>query len=162
MNRKLIIGLILTIFIGIFAYFSLQQIKPADIENAPEWIALEQATERAAEENRLIMIDIYETGCQFCKAMEREVFPSPSVRAVLDREYVPVKINGHAETILTYKNEQMSSKQFAQLMGVTAYPFTVLMDAEGNIIDSYRGYQDVVTFSRFLRRAAQQQTENRS
>jgi len=162
MNRKLVIGLILTIFIGIFAYFSLQQIKPADIENAPEWIALEQATERAAEENRLIMIDIYETGCQFCKAMEREVFPSPSVRAVLDREYVPVKINGHAETMLTYKNEQMSSKQFAQLMGVTAYPFTVLMDAEGNIIDSYRGYQDVVTFSRFLRRAAQQQAENRS
>jgi len=162
MNRKLVIGLMFTIFIGIFAFFSLQQIKPADIENAPEWIALEQATERAAEENRLIMIDIYETGCQFCKAMEREVFPSPSVRAVLDREYVPVKINGHAETILTYKNEQMSSKQFAQLMGVTAYPFTVLMDAEGNIIDSYRGYQDVVTFSRFLRRAAQQQTENRS
>lgn len=162
MNRKLVIGLILTFFIGIFAYFSLQQIKPADIENAPEWISLEQATERAAEENRLIMIDIYETGCQFCKAMEREVFPSPSVRAVLDREYVPVKINGHAETMLIYKNEQMSSKQFAQLMGVTAYPFTVLMDAEGNIIDSYRGYQDVVTFSRFLRRAAEQQTENRS
>ena len=162
MNRKFVIGLIITVFIGIFAYFSLQQIKPADIENAPEWISLEQATERAAEENRLIMIDIYETGCQFCKAMEREVFPSPSVRAVLDREYVPVKINGHAETMLIYKNEQMSSKQFAQLMGVTAYPFTVLMDAEGNIVDSYRGYQDVVTFSRFLRRAAEQQTENRS
>jgi len=162
MNRKIVIGLIITIFIGIFAYFSLQQIKPADIENAPEWISLEQATERAANEDRLIMIDIYEVGCQFCKAMEREVFPAPAVRAVLDRDYVPVKINGHAETILTFKGETMSAREFAQVMGVTAYPFTVLMDAEGNIIDSHRGYQDVVAFSRFLRRAVQQQTENRS
>jgi len=162
MNRKIVIGLIITIFIGIFAYFSLQQIKPADIENAPEWISLEQATERAAAEDRLIMIDIYETGCQFCKAMEREVFPAPAVRAVLDRDYVPVKINGHAETTLTYNGETMSAREFAQEMGVTAYPFTVLMDANGKVIDSYRGYQDVVTFSRFLRRGVEQYEENRS
>jgi thioredoxin-related protein len=162
MNRKLVIGLIISIFIGIFAYFSLEQIKPADIENAPDWISLEQATERAATEDRLIMIDIYETGCQFCKAMEREVFPAPAVRAVLDRDYVPVKINGHAETILTYKEEAMSAREFAQVMGVTAYPFTVLMDAEGNIIDNHRGYQDVVSFSRFLRRGVQQHEESRS
>lgn len=162
MNRKLVIGLIITIFIGIFAYFSLQQIKPADIENAPEWISLEQATERAVAEDRLIMIDIYEVGCQFCKAMEREVFPAPAVRAVLDRDYVPVKVNGHAETMLIYKGEQMAAKEFAQVMGVTAYPFTVLMDSDGNVIDSKRGYQDVVTFSRFLRNAVQQRTESRS
>lgn len=162
MNRKLVIGLIISIFIGIFAYFSLQQIKPADIENAPEWISLEQATERAAAEDRLIMIDIYETGCQFCKAMEREVFPAPAVRAVLDRDYVPVKVNGHAESLLKYKGEQMTAKEFAQEMGVTAYPFTVLMDADGNVVDSKRGYQDVVTFSRFLRSAIQQRTESRS
>jgi thioredoxin-related protein len=162
MNRKVLIGLIITIFIGIFAFFSLQQIKPADIENAPEWISLELATERAAAEDRLIMIDIYETGCQFCKAMEREVFPAPAVRAVLDRDYVPVKINGHAESILIYKGEQMTAKEFAQEMGVTAYPFTVLMDANGNVVDSKRGYQDVVTFSRFLRSAIQQRAENRS
>ncbi len=162
MNRKLVIGLIITIFIGIFAYFSLQQIQPADIENAPEWTTLEQATERAAAEDRLIMIDIYENGCQFCKAMERDVFPAPAVRAVLDRDYVPVRVNGHAESILTYKGEQMAAKEFAQEMGVTAYPFTVLMDADGNVIDSKRGYQDVVTFSRFLRSAIQQRTENRS
>lgn len=162
MNRKLVIGLIISIFIGIFAYFSLQQIKPADIENAPEWISLEQATERAAAEDRLIMIDIFETGCQFCKAMEREVFPAPAVRAVLDRDYVPVKVNGHAESLLKYKGEQMTAKEFAREMGVTAYPFTVLMDADGNVVDSKRGYQDVVTFSRFLRSAIQQRTESRS
>lgn len=162
MNRKVIISIIITFFIGVFAYFSLQQIKPAEIENAPEWISFNEATEQAAAEDRLIMIDIYEVGCQFCKAMEREVFPAPAVRAVLDRDYVPVKINGHAETTLTYKGDTMSSREFAQEMGVTAYPFTVLMDPQGNIIDSYRGYQDVVTFSRFLRSGVQQYEENRS
>lgn len=162
MKRKLVIGLIISIFIGIFAYFSLQQIKPADIENAPEWISLEQATERAVAEDRLIMIDIFEVGCQFCKAMEREVFPAPAVRAVLDRDYVSVKVNGHSESLLTYKGEQITAKEFAQEMGVTAYPFTVLMDADGNVVDSKRGYQDVVTFSRFLRSAIQQRTESRS
>lgn len=153
MRRTLTIVSLLAIFIGIFAFYAFQQIQPEDIENAPEWLSLEKAMGVAENEERLIMIDIYEVGCQFCKAMDREVYPSPSVRAVLDRDYVPVKINGHSENMMVFNGQEMMEKDFALQMGVTAYPFTVLMDTNGNVIDRRRGYQDVVNFSRFLRNA---------
>lgn len=151
MNRKLIIGLLIAGFLGIFAFYSFRQITPNEIENAPEWIPLETAQTQASTEDKLIMIDIFEIGCQYCRAMEREVYPSPSVRAILDRDFVPVKVNGHSEDKIVYKGEEMTEQQFASEMGVTAYPFTVIMDGEGNVIDSRRGYMNIVNFSSFLK-----------
>jgi thioredoxin-related protein len=151
MSRKVIIGLLIAAFIGIYAFYSFRQITPDEIENAPEWIPLETAQTQASAENKLIMIDIFEVGCQFCRAMEREVYPSPSVRAILDRDFIPVKVNGHSENKIVYKGEEMTEQQFASEMGVTAYPFTVIMDGEGNVIDSRRGYMNVVNFSSFLK-----------
>lgn len=151
MNRKIIIGLLVAGFIGVYVYYSFQQVAPDEIENAPEWIPLETAQQQASADGKLIMIDIYEIGCKFCRAMEREVFPSPSVRAILDRDFYPVKINGHSENSIVYNGEEMTEKQFASRMGVTAYPFTVIMDGEGNVIETRRGYMNIVNFSRFLR-----------
>ncbi|MCC5904882.1 MAG: thioredoxin fold domain-containing protein [Balneolaceae bacterium] len=153
MKRKAVIGSVITGFILIFAYFSFTQIIPEDIENAPEWMPLETALEQAGQDNRLLMIDIYEVGCQFCRKMDRETYPAPSVRAILDRSYHPVKVNGHSTNMLLFNGEEMSEREFASKMGVTAYPFTVVMDADGNVIDRRRGYQDVVGFSRFLNNA---------
>lgn len=158
MNRKVIIGLLIAGFIGVYAYYSFQEVSPDEIENAPEWKTLETAQQQAAAENKLIMIDIFEIGCQYCRAMEREVYPSPSVRAVLDRDFVPVKINGYSENTIVYNGEQMTEQQFASQMGVTAYPFTVIMDSQGNVIDTRRGYMNIVNFSRFLRSSVEKAT----
>ena len=156
MKRKVVIGTLIAIFIAIFGYFSFSQIFPEDIENAPEWMALEEALELAAQDERLLMIDIYEVGCQFCRKMDRETYPAPSVRAVLDRSYHPVKVNGHSDNTVNFLGEEMTERQFGSLMGVTAYPFVVVMDADGNVIDRRRGYQDIVGFTRFLNNAVQE------
>ncbi len=155
MKRKAIIGFSIALFIAIFAYFSFDQIVPKEIENAPEWMPLQDAIQQASASDRLVMIDIFEVGCQFCRAMDREVYPSPTIRAILDRNFYPVKVNGHSENKLVFMGEEMSERDFAARMGVTAYPFTVVMDGEGNVIDRRRGYQDVVGFSRFLNNAVE-------
>lgn len=160
MNRKVIIGAVITLFIIIFAYFSFSQILPQEIENAPEWMNIEEAMEMASVDNRLLMIDIFEVGCQFCRKMDRETYPSPSVRSVLDRAYHPVKINGNSENMMTFMGEEMAERDFAARMGVTAFPFTVIMDAEGNVIDRRRGYQDIVGFTRFLNGAIEKNRES--
>lgn len=160
MNRKVIIGIVITLFIFIFAYFSFSQIIPQQIENAPEWMNLEQAMTQALNDDRLVLIDIFEVGCQFCRKMDRETYPSPSVRSVLDRDYHPVKINGNSENIMTFMGEELAERDFAARMGVSAFPFTVIMDAEGNVVDRRRGYQDVVGFTRFLNGAVEKRRES--
>lgn len=160
MNRKVIIGAVIAFFIVIFAYFSFSQILPQEIENAPEWMNLDQAMTLASADNRLVMIDIFEVGCQFCRKMDRETYPSPSVRSVLDRAYHPVKINGNSESMMLFMGEEMAMRDFSARLGVTAYPFTVIMDADGNVIDRRRGYQDVVGFTRFLNSAFEKSRES--
>lgn len=155
MKRKIFITAGVIAFMGVFLTYAFDHITPKEIENAPEWIPLEEARLSAEENERLILVDIYEVGCKFCRAMEREVYPSPSVRAVLDRDYIPVKINGNSENTITFKGEQITEKEFASQMGVTAFPFTVILDANGEVVDRKRGYMDVVSLSRFLRNASE-------
>jgi len=160
MNRKIIIGSVIALFIFIFAYYSFNQILPQEIENAPEWMSMEQAMTQASLDDRLVMVDIYEVGCQFCRKMDRETYPSPSVRSVLDRAYHPVKINGNSEAMMNFLGEEIAERDFAARMGVTAFPFTVIMDSDGNIVDRRRGYQDVVGFTRFLNSAVEKSRES--
>lgn len=155
MKRKILITTAVVAFLGVFLSYAFDQITPKEIENAPDWIPLHEATASAAASNRLILVDIYEAGCKFCRAMEREVYPSPSVRAVLDRDYIPVKVNGNSDNTITFLGEEITEKEFASRMGVTAFPFTVVLDAEGNVIDKKRGYMDVVSLTRFLRDASE-------
>lgn len=153
MKRPLIITGIVVLFLGIYLYNAFDEVTPKEIENAPDWLTIEEAMELAEVDNRLVLIDIYEVGCQFCRAMNKDVYPAPSARAVLDRGFHPVKINGNSEDVITFLGEEMTEQEFSGMMGVTAFPFTVVMDAEGNVIDKRRGYMGVQDLTRFLRNA---------
>lgn len=156
MNRKTWAALIVTLFLAIFLFFSYQQILPQQIENAPDWMTLQDALEEAnlsESESRLILVDIFEVGCRFCRQMEREVYPSESIRTLLDRSFYPVKVNGNSDEPVIYKGETLTGREFASLMGVTAFPFTVVLDREGNVVDNRRGYMGISDLSRFLNRA---------
>lgn len=159
MKRSLVITVIITAFLGIFIYFAFNAITPEEIENAPEWIPIEDALARAEVEDRLLIIDIYEVGCQFCRAMNREVYPAPSTRAVIDRDFLPVKINGNSDDTITFLGEEITEQEFANRMGLTAFPFTVIMDSDGNVIDTRRGYLGVAEITRFMRNAREKVTQ---
>lgn len=152
MRRKIIIGSVITAFIALFLFFSFDQITPGEIENAPDWKPLESALSEglASDEGKLILIDIFEVGCRFCRQMEREVYPSESIRTLIDRSFIPVKVNGNSDNPIVYNGETMTEQQFASKMGLTAFPFTVVMDSEGNVLKTRRGYMGVVELSRFL------------
>jgi thioredoxin-related protein len=152
MSRKIIIGSLVAAFIAVFFYISINQIKPQEIENAPDWVPLESAISQLQEEpsDRLILIDIYEVGCRFCRQMEREVYPSESIRTLIDRSFIPVKINGNSDNTIVFQGETMTEQQFANKMGLTAFPFTVVLDQDGNVLRTRRGYMGVAELSRFL------------
>lgn len=153
MKRPLIITAVIALFLGIFIYNAFNQVTPKEIENAPNWVPLQSALDMASVDDRLIIIDIFEVGCQFCRAMNRDVYPAPSTRAVIDRDFHPVKVNGNSDNLITFLGEEMTEQKFASKMGVTAFPFTVIMDYEGNVIDRRRGYMDVQGLTRFMRNA---------
>jgi len=159
MKRSILITLLIASFLGIFLYNAFEEVTPEEIDNAPDWLPIEEAMEMAQNDGRLLIIDIYEVGCQFCRAMNKDVYPAPSTRAVIDRDFHPVKINGNSEETITFMDEQMTQQAFANKLGLTAFPFTVIMDSEGNVIDSRRGYMGVQDLTQFMRNAREQVVE---
>ncbi|HCD53757.1 MAG TPA: hypothetical protein DEQ34_15015 [Balneolaceae bacterium] len=152
MNKKSIIAVVIVGFIAFFMYNALHETTNTEIPNAPDWQTLETGQKVASESEKLILVDVYEDGCKYCRAMERETYPDPTVRAVLDAGYVPVKINGNSDEMITFNGEAVNSREWAKEFGVFVYPTTIILDADGKEIKKKTGYMNVDEFRQFLYR----------
>ena len=62
--------------------------------NPVEWMAWsEEAFEKAKRENKPIFLSIGYSACHWCHVMERESFESDSIAALLNTNFVPVKVD---------------------------------------------------------------------
>ncbi len=152
MSKKIIITGLVATFIGIFLFNALKTTAPKEIVNAPEWRTLAVAQEEAAETNKLILVDVFEVGCKYCRAMEREVYPDSTVRTVLDAGYIPAKIDGNSQELISFNGEEMTAQKWAQSQGVFVFPGTLILDAEGNQLKQRTGFMNVDELRQFLYR----------
>ncbi|WP_457601423.1 thioredoxin family protein [Hydrogenivirga sp.] len=52
-----------------------------------------RGVEVARQENKLVMVYLYENGCNYCKYMEDVVFIDPKVSDIMERVFVVVPVN---------------------------------------------------------------------
>lgn len=150
MQKKTIIIIAVSLFLGIFVYISLSNVQAPVNDNSPDWIPIHEAQEMAKESDKLIFVDVFEIGCRYCRAMDREVFPDSTVRQVMDANYIPVRLDGNSSEIITFNNEEVTSKDFAQSKGAYVFPTSLILDAEGNVVKKKTGYMGVDEFRQFL------------
>ncbi len=142
----------MTVFLGVFLYYSLQSVKPQVIENAPNWVSLEAAQKQAIDTNKLIMVDVYEVGCKYCRAMEREVYPDTTVRVVIDQGYIPVKLDGNSEEFISFNGVEMQAREFAQSKGAFAFPTVLVLTPQGDVLKKRTGFMNIDELRQFLYR----------
>lgn len=155
MKRNLIITIFISLFLALFLYTSLSSVDPEASRVEFNWVAFDDAVRESSQTGRLILVDIYEVGCKFCRAMENEVYPSAPILAMIERHFIPVRIDGRSEREMVWQGETILEKDFAQRMGVTAYPYTIVLDAEGAVLERQRGFMDILSFRQFLRSAVE-------
>lgn len=105
------------------------------------WI---QAKKQAQIEKKFIFVDLYFTGCMPCAQMDKEVFPDPKVKAVLEKDFVTFKSDILKEEI---------GKKLCMKYGVTGFPTFLLMNSEGKIIDIAGGFHNLEQFTALLQNA---------
>jgi len=152
MSKKIVITGLIAAFIGVYLFNVLNNTAPLEIENAPDWRTLAAAQEEARETQKLILVDIYEVGCKYCRAMERDVYPDSTVRTVLDAGYIPAKVDGNSEELITFNGAQVMSRDWAQSQGVFVFPGTLILDADGNQVKQRTGFMNVDELRQFLYR----------
>jgi thioredoxin-related protein len=87
-----------------------------------DWLrSYEQGKIQALQENKLVLVMLSKEGCDACWYMENIVFEDSAINAVLKKNFVPVYLDIHEDSV---------PEQF-KYVGTPAFYFT---DAQGNKI----------------------------
>lgn len=84
--------------------------------------------ERAARENRFVLLDLEAVWCHWCHVMDEVTYSDPKVVALIKSRYIPVRV------------DQDSRPDIARRYENYGWPATVVFNAEGGEIVKRRGY----------------------
>jgi len=89
----------------------------------------EEAKTEAKAQGKLIFMDAYAVWCGPCKMMSKNVFPQEKVGEFFNANFINLKVDME-------KGEGVSLRR---KYGVSAYPTLLLIDANGEVVESIRG-----------------------
>ncbi|GGH65619.1 hypothetical protein GCM10011379_18940 [Filimonas zeae] len=115
-----------------------------------------QVLEKAKKENKLVLVDCYTTWCGPCKKMDKEVYPQEAVGAIVNQNFVSVKVqmdtaDNDSQEIKTWYSE---ASQIRQRFHVTAYPSYLIIAPDGDIVYREAGAKRATTFTEIMQTAA--------
>ncbi|MCB0621117.1 MAG: thioredoxin family protein [Saprospiraceae bacterium] len=90
----------------------------------------EEVLRQAAEQNKLIFVDVYTDWCGPCKMMSRNVFPASEVGAFFNEHFINYKMNA----------EKGEGPVFSRNYRVRAYPTLLFIDGNGKVVHQALGY----------------------
>ncbi|WP_339885328.1 thioredoxin family protein [Polaribacter vadi] len=93
-------------------------------------LTLDQAINKAKQENKYIFIDFYTNWCAPCKLMDRDVFPLKELGTYFNPKFINLKINAE-------KGEE--GPILANKYSIKAYPTFVILDKNGDLVHMFAG-----------------------
>jgi len=82
---------------------------------------------------KIMMIDIMRTGCHYCEKMEKNVFQDKELSALIEKKFVPVKIN-------------LADEKLSGGMHIDFTPTFYFIDKKGKIIKRLPGSWTIEDF----------------
>jgi thioredoxin-related protein len=155
MNRFVPNRLLIGIVVAMIAYTSgipssfaqlLSDTKTEHKSDLP-WHSVSEGLALAAKENKPLIVDFYTDWCSWCKVMDQKTYEQHQVRDMLKSGFVLAKYNPEKDGAFDYRGKSITPKEFSTLVGVSGYPTTAFLKADGTKIDAVAGY---IEFSRFL------------
>ena len=99
--------------------------------NPVDWYAWSpEALERAATEDKLILLSIGYSACHWCHVMERESFENPSIAKVMNENFVNVKVDREERPDL----DQIYMSAVQIMTGSGGWPLTIFLLPKGEPI----------------------------
>ncbi len=146
--KKLIFSLVLSILVSPLLLAG-GNAGEAD-ESSVKWYTYEEAVKAAQNKPKKIFIDVYTDWCGWCKKMDRSTFTANKVVDVLNKDFYAVKLNAESNKSIEVKGENTTPRAVARKFKVTAYPTTVYLDENQNLIQSVPGYQSAENLDMIL------------
>lgn len=126
-----------------------------------KWYNIEEAQKEAAAQHKKIMVKVYARWCGWCKEMDKSTFPNPHVAKILNESFIPVQFNSEQKTPVIWSGKEYKlirpknsgpyhALAATWLNGKLSFPTIVILDENGNVIQSIAGYRKASEFEKII------------
>ncbi|MFP8489429.1 thioredoxin family protein [Gracilimonas sp. Q87] len=150
------------LFVAVFLIAAFSSFAQAQTDNSQsedmsaremfDWVAFDEAKEKAKEDNKKILVYVNARWCGYCKKMENEVFAEESIQELTSEYFYPVWLDLDVEDeYLTFAGTKLSHRDFAQKLGAYSTPTFIFFEANEDIIAGQPGFLPEDIYSTILR-----------
>jgi thioredoxin-related protein len=121
-------------------------------EQALSWT---EAQAMAKSDGKYIFVDAYATWCGPCRLMDQEAYPNDTVAAMMNRNFVSVKVQMDSstkdrESVIRWYGD---ARDIRIKYGITAYPTLLFFNSDGALVYKHLGYNGVSQFLKTIHKA---------
>jgi thioredoxin-related protein len=110
---------------------------------------------QAKKEHKLIFLDAMATWCGPCKMMDQQVYTDSKVAAYVNANFLPIKVqfDQTKNDAISVKNWYADAKLLLAKYHITAFPTSLFIDGNGQLIEKSIGYQPAEAFLTLSKKA---------
>jgi thioredoxin-related protein len=119
------------------------------------FVPFDEALRRAAQSGQRVFLYVGREGCPTCEQTNRESLSDPTLRTLLQREYLASYLDAEGAARLTLPTgERITESDVNALLGIVGTPTFLFLEPDGSTILKRPGFQSVADFrlyDRFVR-----------
>lgn len=152
---SVIIGLLFFIVLGVQAQLTVKGVQPPV---KIQWMSLEEAMEKSANQPKKIIVDVYTSWCKWCDKMEEITFSDPKIAQYINENFYAVKFDAEQTKEIQFKDKSYSFSKNGkrayhdlakELMGGRlSFPTVVFLDEDQNLIQCVVGFKTPQQFEK--------------
>ncbi|KAB2879412.1 DUF255 domain-containing protein [bacterium] len=104
------------------------------------WYGFDEGLQKAKNENKQVLIDIYTDWCGWCKVMDEKTYTDSRIVQYLNSKFVLIKLNPEKDGPVMFNGKTYNADHFAQGIGVNGYPATAFFESDAKLITLVPGY----------------------
>ena len=113
-------------------------------------VNLDSLVTQAQEENKHILVYFHQPYCGYCRRMKNNTLNDSAVKEKIKKDFIYVDIDIREDGTVVLNDFKGSKREFARYLDYDAYPSTVFIDKNGEMIYAQAGYQDEEYFLKIL------------
>lgn len=105
------------------------------------WVSFDEAIKLGADEQKIIVIDVYAPWCGWCNRFQSEVYTDDTIEAFVNENFAITRLNlDETEQTHEFKGYTLTPSQLGSALGATGTPTTVFLASNGDYITRLPGF----------------------
>jgi len=106
-------------------------------------ININKTLQEAKLQNKQIMLFFHIPRCPYCTSMLKENFNNKKILDNISKNFILIDIYTADKKIVIFNDFKGTPKEFAKLIGASAYPATIFMNRSSRVIYKSIGYRNI-------------------